>query len=79
METAWFRKRKEILEAQDVNNYVQMFCNEYKTDCVATKVKQVLADQKYCVEVWVNLYSGAHVVNLYSCDGELAEDDCIID
>lgn len=66
MQTSWFRKVKEIIEAQDVENYVQMYCNQYKTNCVLSTIKQVMRDERYCIEVWLNLNSGAHAVNVFT-------------
>lgn len=74
--TDWFRKRKETVEPEDVENYVQMYCNQYKTNTVISNVPRVLRGEWYCIEVWVNLNSAQHLVNVYTAIGpeETAEE-----
>lgn len=73
----WFKKKSDIVIHEDVQNYINMYCNMYKTQCVCSSIKQVLKGEKYCIEVWVNLNAACHVIVAYATSKEETEDENI--
>lgn len=61
----WFKKETAETTAEALESEVQRLAQTYQTNTILTKVTRPQIGEKYRLEVWVNLNSSAHLINIY--------------
>lgn len=62
---SWMRKARYICTGQEVDAKLNEINQAFAIDFVASKIKTVLKDELYIIEVWLNIDSACYGINMY--------------